>query len=248
MQNEDDDIKAIELVAAKYEDDDFRATELNQQLDYLLAEKHEKSARKYESYLINRPDFKTAIKKTRAKLLITNTEPKDEYAGEYGPIVIANAFYDLKKPIKNPQEMFDNSVTDILKQFELSENWRRYIEAFIVNGYAPKAELLVTLDKIRAQKVNSHGQITLVLKPGLRHEDYIKAWKGFEQYLGPSARLKKPFHDAENSLKLSDLKKSGKSYTELAKEVYPNMDIDMARDRVKKIIKRANQRSKSRDK
>ena len=100
-------------------------------------------------------------------------------------------------------------------------------------------------DSIRAETVNEDNEITLRLKPGLRYEDYVAAWKALSATLGPSRRLAKPYTNVSTSSKIYEASLKGLSYGEIAKQFYPAMDKILARDRVIKIIGRERRRRES---
>lgn len=233
-----------EVVIDENIDENGKAFEINQFLDYMLTDKHEKSARKSETYLLNNPDFIRTLKDVRSRLGITNTEIKDDGAAlEYGPIEIKQNSNRLD--YSEAQKRFDEEITKVLSEFKLPDNWRDYIGVLIVNNQPPGLNLLSAIPEIRAVSVKDNGEITLVLKPGLRREDFVNAWKAFAPHLGTASQLEKAYSDPELDMQMYQEKKAGATYEEIAKKhflkQYEN-SRDTAIDKVKKRIRRLEKR------
>ncbi|HMZ59604.1 MAG TPA: DUF1577 domain-containing protein, partial [Leptospiraceae bacterium] len=64
-------------------------------------------------------------------------------------------------------------------------------------------------------------KITLELKPGLRREDYVNAWKAISPYLGPAEQLEKLYSNPELDTKMFQDKTNGLAYKKIAKKYYP---------------------------
>jgi hypothetical protein len=225
-------------------DENGKAFEINQFMDFMLTDKHEKSARKNETYLLNNSDFNQTIKSVRSRLGITNTTVKDDGAAlEYGPIEIQQNSNNLD--YTEAQKRFDDEIVKVLTEFKLPDNWRDYIGVLIVNNQPPGLNLLSAIPEIRVIKVKNNGEITLVLKPGLRREDYLNAWKAFAPHLGTANQLEKAYSDPELDMQMYQEKKAGATYEEIAKKhflkQYEN-SRDTAIDKVKKRISRLDKR------
>lgn len=235
MKDEDENkMLANELIEAGF---------INTSIDRLLGGKHDKSARKNENYVINNLTFLKAIEDARVKFGI-----KDEVIDDGDAIILIMVFVRDKYPnLKTYQEtmMFINQeITKILEVANLSEQWRPYVEEFIVNRRPTTSFVMGQVDKIRARKVEK-DKITLELKPGLRREDYVNAWKAFAPYLGPANQLEKPFSDPELDAKMFQDRNKGLAFKKLAEKYYPkeysNNEVDTI-EMVKKRVQRYKQR------
>lgn len=228
----------------EYVDENGKAKEINQYLDFMLTDKHEKSARKTEAYLLNNPEFKKTIEQARDEIGVVGTESGEDFAAlEYISIGVTGG--DTNKSPEVVRKMYEETISKILSEFKLPSSWRDYIGVYLVHNKPPLENLLSNLDKIRALEVTDHGEVTLKLKPGLRREDYVNAWKVFAPFLGPAASLEKALSDPGTDAKMSLDKDSGFTYKKLAKKYFPkhfeNNELDTI-EMVKKRVQRYRKR------
>ncbi len=114
---------------------------------------------------------------------------------------------------------------------------------FLINQKPPTAHVFINkTTKMKIGKITDKHEIVLLLKPGLRYEDYQKAWEVFSSILGGADRLAKPYADEELSLQMLNDKNKGLTYMDITKKYYPDKDPEMNYERVKKMIQRTRKR------
>lgn len=217
---------------------------LNHDINGLLVSKHDKAARKNESYVINNPVYLKAVEAARVKFGI-----KDEVIDDGEAIILIHVFVRDKYPnlaysYRETKVFIDEEITKILKAANLSEKWRPFTEEFVVNRRPTTAHVMARIDKITVTKLEK-DKITLELRSGLRREDYVNAWKAIAPHLGPAKQLKKLYSNPELDAKMFQDKTKGLAYKKIAKKYYPkeysNNEIDTI-EMVKKRVQRYKQR------
>lgn len=232
-----DDIK-------KHMEEFHNINDLNLAINRLLVSKHDKAARKNESYVINNPAFLKAVESARVKFGIEDEVIDDGEAINLIHVFVRDKYPDLAYSYKGTKAFIDEEIAKILKATNLSEKWRPYVEEFVVNRRPTTANVMAMIDKITVTKLDK-DKITLELKPGLRREDYVNAWKAISPYLGPAEQLEKLYSNPELDTKMFQDKTNGLAYKKIAKKYYPkeyaNNEIDTI-EMVKKRVQRYKQR------
>lgn len=199
-------------------DKDIVKSGLNIILQKEIIDDHEKSYLKDEQYIINSKEFKNAVKAARTKLGLV----KGKRVGVYRA--------DLK-----------NAVTEALATAGLSNEWYEYMEDYIATNQPPEKPFFMHPKKIMVEEINEDNELLIRLKPGLRYEDYRKAWKVFSRPLGEGIRLNKSYSNEDEHLKWLQDKNSGMTYLQVATKHYPNNPEDNV-EKVKKAILRLKKR------
>ncbi len=213
-----------------------------------LVGKHEKSKRKNVQYLIETSEFQKAIAEARKKLGFTNKQPVEEgYIYEW----VVNSLdgnnnqrqvYEVVQ--KTGKQAFDE-VNKVLDKLHLPNEWSFFIIVYIVNGTPPQSIAFGDVEAITVQEVKENGELVIRLKPGLRKEDYVKAWNTFHSYLGQAKSLDKPYTNADINQQIYGDKVVGLTYAQLAKKYFAShyyRDKVSAIDKVKKIVRREKHR------
>lgn len=191
---------------------------LNVLIQKEIGDYHEKSFRKDEQYIINSKRFQEAILKARNKLGLV----KGKRVGVYSA--------DLEKAVK-----------ETLESAGLSDDWYSYVEDYIATNSLPEKPLFLHPRKIMVKEINEDNELLIQLKPGLRYEDYIKAWNVFSRPLGAGVRLNKSYSNEDEHLKWLKDKDSGMTYLQVATKHYPHNPEDNV-EKVKKAILRLRKR------
>lgn len=202
-------------------DKDTVRTALNIILQKEIIDEHAKSYLKDEQYIIDSKEFKNAVSAARAKLGLV----KGKRMGVYEA--------DLK-----------NAVSEALKNAGLSDDWYSYMQDYIATNNPPEKPFFMHPRKIMVEEINEDNELLIRLKPGLRYEDYRKAWKVFSRPLGAGIRLNKPYTSEDIHLQMLNDKDNGLTYLEITKKHYPNADPLLNVDRVKKAVQRTRKRLK----
>jgi hypothetical protein len=223
---DEDDKQIDDIIAEEYlevvDPERKNAVVANTIMQLKLGDWYDKSIRKDELYLINSPDFKKAITEARSLLQLKGV-PDDDF------------IYDIE---------FDIEVKGVIKKLGLTDEWTEYIRYFIAHERPPQEQTFYGNKYIEVAGIDEEGQVMVRLKPGLRKEDYDKAWKVISRYLGPPHKKAKPYTDQELNNQIYEARQIILSYGVLAKMYFPGMNKDQAIDRVKKIVKREGQRRK----
>ena len=223
---DEDDKQIDDIIAEEYlevvDPERKNAVVANTIMQLKLGDWYDKSIRKDELYLINSPDFKKAITEARSLLQLKGV-PDDDF------------IYDIE---------FDIEVKGVIKKLGLTDEWTEYIRYFIAHEKPPQEQTFYGNKYIEVAMIDEEGQVMVRLKPGLRREDYIKAWQTISRYLGPPKQKSKPYTSQELNNQIYEARQIMLSYGALAMMFFPKMDRDKAIDRVKKTVKREGQRRK----
>lgn len=195
----------------------------NSVMQFKLSNWYDKSVRKDELYLVSNPKFKEAVAQARKRLRLTGAPDDDD------------DIYSVE---------FDIEVDSVIKKMGLSDEWDEYIRTYIAYGKPPENQMFYGDKYMQITRIDQDGQVWLCLKPGLRREDYVNAWKALARYLGSAQKKSKPYTSQEFNNKIYEARQGGLSYGKLAKLFFPAMDTDIAVDRIKKAVKRESQRRK----
>lgn len=210
-----------------------RVVVANLHLDRVIGRKLEKATlEKQESYLLERKDFLEAISEARDELGISGKA----YVEELDVNDWINARYD--------SALFYELIKSTLQRLGLGSEWSFYITMYIVNNQPPnkKYVALRSNNTMSVDGVSETGELLIKLRPGLRKEDYLKAWEVFSDYLGTPSRVPKAnTEDKRDNAIYADFN-DGLTKRELASKYFPNQEELSAIDRVSKIIKRQKAR------
>jgi len=199
----------------------------NMVMRHKLSNWYDKSLRKDELYLINSSKFQNAIDQAKKRLSQTGSLDDDDFVYS---------------------KQFDSEVDRVIHEMDLPDEWVEYVRNFIAHGEPPGDQVFYGDKYIEITRIDEEGQVWMRLKPGLRREDYVNAWKAISSYLGPAQKKSKPYTNQELNNKIYEARHEGLSYGMLAKQFFPGMDKEQAIDRIKKIVKRESQRRNSGDK
>jgi hypothetical protein len=216
----------------------FRKIEANINIDLELSQRRKRSARKNELYVVQSSAFKSAIEEARKRLGYTDG---DNETVEIIQFVAKN----LKGEKSKTPNAFQHEVRRVLTELHLSDEWRPYVASYIARSLPPEGFRLGKEPLIEAEEVDEKGSVVLRLRPGLSKEDYLLAWNAIKDYLGEPERLKKPYTNTVLNEQVYQEKLNGLSYSKLAEKHFPNIDRQLAIDRLKKIVKRERQRYKA---
>lgn len=191
---------------------------LNLLIQKEIGDHHIKSQLKDEQYIIKSNSFQEAISKARSSLGLI----KGKRVGVY--------MADLEKAVK-----------ETLETTGLSNDWYSYVEEYIATNKQPERPFFIHPGKIKVIEINEKNELIIQLKPGLRYEDYKKAWKVFARPLGDGARLNKSYsNEAEHMQWLRD-KDSGMTYLQVSTKHYPHNPEGNV-EKIKKAILRLKKR------
>lgn len=179
---------------------------------------YEKSVRKDELYIINSKKFQEAISNARASLGLVKGKRKG---------VLTADFEEAKK--------------EALAHAGLSDEWDEYIGKYITTNTPPSEIMFFKPTKIWVEDINEEDELLIRLKPGLRYEEYRKAWDVFVRTLGKGERLSKSYSNEEDHIKWLEDKDSGMTYLQVATKHYPHNPEDNV-EKVKKAILRLRKR------
>ena len=245
-----------------FDDNDIKALGITQQLNDEIGSARADSIKdKNEYYLMHDEKFLALVQSARSKLGLTNTEIIGEMelddwlkkniklSREYleDPdreryIVRADG---KKSTSEDPSNAFRDIVQDIANHLSLGGDWTQYISYFIVNGTSnPNSPGVYADVKILLKNIEDDG-LTIKIKPGLRYEDYVKAWKVFSEHLGPPERLEKPHTNAKINQAIYEDRQAGMSYTEIAEKYFDSESPLVYKDQVVKIIRREEKRRRT---
>ena len=199
----------------------------NTYLRLQLGDWYDKSIRKNELYLINSVGFKKAIAKARSQLKLKGAPDNRDFMSE---------------------PLFNREVDNVIKEVGLTNDWTDYISLYIAYDMPPQEQTFYGNGYLEITGIDEDGQVLVRLKPGLRKEDYVNAWRVLSRYLGPAHKKSKPYTSQEFNNKIYEARQNGLSYGELAEQFFPGMKKDLAVDRIKKAVKRESQRRKKGDK
>lgn len=240
---------------------DIRVIVINLILWRLLHEEHTKSELRDEEYILRSQKFQQAVAEARKRLgftdkLLEGTKianekealEKGENAYE-GDLVIGLLHFIEHRGEEMSVEDFgaheDRFNAELLRALEeagLSRAWASYMEHFILFDTPPEDKLIHIPKAIEAVSYTPDEELIIRLRPGLRYEDYRKAWGAFKKHLGHGKRLQKSFGDNEVALQMLKDHNDGMTYKAITLKYYPDVDPDVNYDRVKKAIQRAKQR------
>ena len=223
-------------------------TLLDLELQMALGEPHEKSSLVNEKPVISSDRFLTAILEARKNLNFTNTDTVDEgLIEEWVVSQLSNG--KVQKPTDSGYfdllRRFFEEVSIVAKKAKLPEKWETYIAYYIVNQRSPRAFAFGMPKDIETVSVNQSGELLIRLKPNLRYEDYIGAWKVFSKRLGQGKPLKKTRPQGERDDEILK-NKDDLSQRQLARKYFPNQaedDIEGTIKKIQQIIKRQRKRS-----
>ena len=199
-------------------DKDFIRTMLNILLQKEIGDYHEQSYRKDELYIINSAKFQKAIADARKSLGLVKGKRKGIYQAD-----------------------FDKAVNEALKTAELTDDWRSYMEKYIASNNPSGEPLFLHPGKIMVKEINEDNELLIRLKPGLRYEDYVKAWNVFSRPLGEGVRLNKSYSNEEEHLTWLQDKDRGMTYMQVAEKYFPSHPDENV-ERIKKAILRLRKR------
>lgn len=210
-----------------------RVVVANLHLDRVIGRKMEKATlEKQESYLLERKDFLEAISEARDELGISGKA----YIKELDVNDWINAHYDSVS--------FYGLIKSTLQKLGLGNEWNFYITMYVVNNQPPdrKYAALRSNSSMSVDGVSETGELLIKLRPGLRKEDYLKAWEAFSSYLGSPSRLPKFNTESNRDKAIYADFNNGLTKRELASKYFPNQEELSAIDRVSKILKRQKAR------
>ena len=204
-------------------------------LDVELGRKYEDATRKKkEKYLLSNPEFHSIIKDARRELKIPDETNIDELD-----------IHDwLKEHFEWPYDRtFHDVQQKVAEQVGLGQEWGFYISAYIINNRPPKEPYIAVMQN-KGIAINNVGknELTITLSPGLRKEDYMKAWNLFNKYLGKPKRIPKDDTESERDTHIYDDFANGMTKRELEEKYFPNQDENSRQERIIKILKRQKQR------
>ena len=214
----------------------------NQEIDEILTTAYEATNRKFENDILRNEHLKEGIKTLRKRYDIKPSSDLDItfLGGQY------TVYSEDNKPTVYPS--LDNDVATLLASCKIVNDWQEYIVHYIFTDSKPIRPVFASYKTISIEAIEN-GEILVRLKPGLRREDYISVWRQLKPLLGEAKRLQKPLTNADENIKILSLKDDDKkSYSQIAKICYPNMDVEQAKDKVKKIVKRERIRLSGGDK
>lgn len=210
-----------------------RVVTANISLEGTIGRKKENAIlKKTEKYLLERAELPKVIAQARSRLNI----PQDIYVSELN----INEWIDEN----SEPRLFYEVVKSTLEELELGGEWSFYITLFIVNNRPPdkKYVLLRPDNGVSVEEVGANGELLIRLQPGVRKEDYLKAWEVFREYLGSPNRMPKEDTESERDSRIYDDFSNGVTRRELARKYFPSQEESSAMDRIIKILKRQKAR------
>jgi len=218
---------------------------LNSLIHAEIAKKHEDSGRKNERYIISSEKFQSAVNTARRNLGFINDEHIDEINIQQWAVQqmsLREVSETSNKKYFNYLKKFSDEISTATKNAGLPKQWEFYVACFVVNKEPPKSQVFTNSEYLVVENISDNGDIAIKLRPGLRQDDYYRAWKPLGKYLGSGKRLDKAYSSESTRKLIYEDKLSGLSYRDVAKKHFPNSDIILATDRVKKIIIREKKR------
>lgn len=210
-----------------------RVVQANLHLERTIGRKKEQATlRKQEEYLLDRKEFPEAIANARNQLDIKKNTKIDELD-----------INDWINKNVDPQ-LFHKVIKSTLEELRLTSEWGFYITVYVINNQPPdkKYVSLHPMNNISVESVETDGELIVRLKPGLRKEDYLKAWEAFSDHLGKPQRLPKANTESKRDSKIHKEFKDGATRRMLARKYFPNQDEITGIEKVVKIIKRQRTR------
>jgi hypothetical protein len=210
-----------------------RIVESNIKLDVAIGRDMEESLLiKNETYLLDNKDFIKTINVARNKLNITD----DNYVDELDINNWISVNYEPKS--------FYDVVKEVLKSLNLGSEWSFYITVYVVNNKPPdkKYSSIRSNTGISIERLSESGELIIKLSPGLRRNDYLKAWDIFRYYLGSSSRLPKTNLESERDNAIFNDFNNGATKRKLANKYFPNQDGISSMEKISKILKRQKDR------
>lgn len=210
-----------------------RAVTANIKLERAIGRKKEGAIlKKTEKYLLERAELPKVIAQARSRLNI----PLDIYVSELN----INEWIDEN----SEPRLFYEVVKSTLEELKLGSEWSFYITMFIVNNQPPdkKYVLLRPDNGVSVEEVGVNGELLIRLRPGVRKEDYLKAWEAFREYLGSPNRIPKEDTESERDSGIYNDFSDGVTRRELAHKYFPGQEESSAMDRIIKILKRQKAR------
>jgi hypothetical protein len=216
-----------------------------------LSDSHHKDFLKKESYIKNDPTFLASIAEVRQVLGLTTTPDTSDEDYRTDHWIIEQISHKKVKDLSHEEmvahyQQFHSHVLSIINKYNLGKAWVNYIEDFIIFDGRPEINFTTfpTPKNIKIEDINEEGEVLLRLKPGLRHEDYERAWDVVSRPLGEGKRVSKPYTNIERSQQMLRDKEAGMKYKEIAKKYYPNQDPEAIIETIRKAIYRERQRQK----
>lgn len=210
-----------------------RIVESNIKLDIAIGRDMEESLlTKNETYLLDNKNFIKNIKAARNKLNIVD----DNYVDELNMNNWISVNYE-------PRTFYD-AVKKVLKSLNLGSEWSFYITVYVVNNQPPnkKYSSIRSNTGISIERLSESGELIIKLSPGLRKNDYLKAWDIFRYYLGSSSRLPKNNLESERDNTIFNDFTNGVTKRKLANKYFPNQDSISSIEKISKILKRQKDR------
>jgi hypothetical protein len=214
-----------------------------------IADGHMKPYLKKEPYIRNDPDFRASVIALRDKLGISTTPDRTDKSYREDHWVVEQMTHqkidDLSlKDINRYYRLFYDGVSKILGEHKLSEAWRNYTEDCVVSKLDPEISRVTfpTAKNIRIEDINADGEVLLRLRPGLKREDYERAWHVISKPLGEAPRLDKSYSNVKRNQQMLQDKESGMTYKEIAKKHYPSQDPELIIETIRKAIYRERKR------
>lgn len=200
---------------------------------------------KDERYVIKNEKFQKAVATARKNLGFTNQEPVDSEATTLWAVTNIS---DGKVKDRNDdnyskyKEQFDEEVMKAIRSAGLHDDWKHYMREYIVNQQSPQKPLFIFPKNIWIDDVTETGELIIRLKPGIRYEDYIAAWRVFSRSLGTGKRFKKRRDNDELDIQMVLDKADGLSYRDIALKYFPKTDPVLNIEKIKKRVQRAKKR------
>ena len=219
--------------------DDVKRLNLNMAINQQHV--YRSSVFKDAQYLIQREDFKRSIKDIQKKLGL-DKNPSDAHNAWMWALTTTphTPGENWDEKVKTRYELMQASVYRVIKDFSLTKEWKGFIEGVLLQSSFNDRPWMPLDLKIEFISV-SDNEIPIRLKPGLRYEEYRKAWKQIAPILGRGQRLKKPYTSQQEHMEMYKDKVSGMTYTEISKKYYPKNPLQNI-EKVKKAILRTKKR------
>ncbi len=212
-------------------------------IDDLFSETNENAEREYEYYIITSKKFQAAVNSAEVKLGIAGVKGRLKIDDKEAVDWAIKQLNSNKSPVqvlkKKLEKQFYEIVDQAVNEAGLTSKWRDYIAIYLVKKMPPKINVFPPNRLVTVQDLTADS-LTVNIRKGIRHEEYIKTWLALSDFLGKGRRkLKTP----DEQTRIRDLQMYGKRETygstqkKLAEE-YVKTDIEYAKDTVKKALKR----------